>query len=279
MDAFIVILTAFLVASSTGILGNFLILRKSIMIADAISHAVLPGLVIGFLISGSKQELPMQISAAITGFVCTFLIHLVNKSGKLPKDASIGFIFTLLFAIGIILVSVYTANIDLDPDCVIYGELGLIFLEKPLTLFGFDTVPATTWISLVLALAVAIFTYLFYNQLFISSFDKDFSYTRELNTSLWEVILMGLLSATCVISFNSVGAILVIGFMVIPSAAAYLLTKSLKRMIFLTLFLSLISCIGGYFLTLIIDSSLSSAIICCMSVCFIISVGLNISKK
>ncbi len=279
MDALIVIFTAFLVATATGILGNFLILRRSIMIADAISHAVLPGLVIGFLISGSKQELPMQISAAITGFICTFLIHIVNKSGKLPKDASIGFIFTLLFAIGIILVSMYTANIDLDPDCVVYGELGLLFLEKPITLFGINTFPMTTWVSLVLAIIVALFTYLFYNQLIISSFDKDFSFTRELSTSFWEVMIMGLLSATCVISFNSVGAILVIGFMVIPSAAAYLLTKSLKRMIFLTLVLSLISCISGYFLTLVFDSSLSAAIICCMSILFILCTAISLANK
>ena len=130
MDAFVILFTVILLASANGVLGTYLVLRKSVMIGDAISHAVLPGLIIGFLISGSKNSFPMLISAAISGVLTTLLIQYLNRKSNLPKDASIGFVFTTLFAIGIIMVSVYADNIDIDADCVLHGELGFIALEN-----------------------------------------------------------------------------------------------------------------------------------------------------
>jgi len=279
MDAFLIIITTIFLASANGVLGSFLILRKSVMIADAISHAVLPGLVIGFLISGSKLEGPMLLSAAFTGFICTFLIHLINKSGKLPRDASIGFVFTLLFAIGIILVSKYTSDIQIDADCVLHGELGLIILEPKIHLFGISMFPATTWIGFALCAVIALFVYFCYNVLFITSFDNEFAYTKEIKSSVWDIVLMGILSATCVISFNSVGAILVIGFMVIPSSTAYLITKSLKKMLFYTVCFAIIGCIAGYFVFQLLNTNVSSAIISSMAVCFILVLTISLSKK
>src|SRR5688572_27583095 len=107
MQAFWIILTGSLVAIICGLLGCYLVLRKMSMVGDAISHSVLPGIVIGYLIFGSGSSVPMLIGAAVFGVASAFLIELFHKSGKLQTDASIGLTFTWLFAVGVILISVF----------------------------------------------------------------------------------------------------------------------------------------------------------------------------
>lgn len=122
MGDFWIILTGSLVAASCGILGCFLILRKMALIGDAISHSVLPGIAIAFLISGSRDSFLMLLGAAVFGLITVFLIQLLQRGG-LQGDASIGIVFTALFAIGVILISRNASNIDLDLDCVLFGKL------------------------------------------------------------------------------------------------------------------------------------------------------------
>ena len=118
MDGFWIVLTGFLVASSTGMLGNLLLLRKMSMMGDALSHAVLPGIVVAYLISGSRASFPLLIGAIIMGLLTTFLIHFFSNKGKIQGDAAMGTVFTFLFAIGIILVTKYAGQADIDADCV-----------------------------------------------------------------------------------------------------------------------------------------------------------------
>jgi manganese/zinc/iron transport system permease protein len=125
MSDFWILLTGALVASCCGVLGVFLVLRKMAMIGDAISHSVMPGIVIAFLLSGSRDSLLMMFAALVFGLLTTFLIQMFQQSG-IQSDASIGVVFTALFAIGVVLVSLYARQVHLDQDAILYGEIAYV---------------------------------------------------------------------------------------------------------------------------------------------------------
>ncbi len=146
LNDFWIILTGALVASSCALLGCFLILRKMAMIGDAISHAVLPGIVIAFLISGSRASVPMLIGAALIGVLTTFLIEFVSKKARMQNDAAIGLVFTFMFALGIILLTLFADKMDLDADCVLHGEILFVPLDLLSTNTWLDFIPRKIWI-------------------------------------------------------------------------------------------------------------------------------------
>ena len=131
LNDFLTLLTAITIAVSCSLLGCFLVLRKTVMVGDAISHSVLPGIAIAYLLSSSFNSVFMLIGAAIFGVFTTLIIDFFHKKLKLQEDASIGITFTWLFAIGVIIITLFTnSNIDLDQDCVLFGELSSTFLDK-----------------------------------------------------------------------------------------------------------------------------------------------------
>lgn len=279
MDAFVILLTVILLAASNGVLGSFLVLRKSVMISDAISHAVLPGLIIGFMITGSTNSFPMLISAACTGLLTTLLIQYLDSKSSLPKDASIGFVFTTLFAIGVIMVSAYADNIDIDADCVLHGELGFIALEENLMLGDIELFPLSTLNALVTLVIVLLFVVLFKHQLFVTTFDPQYADSIGMNPMRWDNVLMALTSLVTVVSFESVGAILVIAFLVLPVASSYLHTTQLNKMILLSIVSSTISCFIGYYVSQWLNTSIASAIVTSMGIIFCVSFAISLMKK
>src|SRR5690606_31556631 len=121
-DTWIVVLGA-LSAMACAVLGNFLVLRRMSMMGDAISHAVLPGLAGAYLISASRASVPMFIGAVVVGILTAWLTQLLNRTGKVDEGASMGVVFTALFAIGLIMIRRAADAVDLDPNCVLYGDL------------------------------------------------------------------------------------------------------------------------------------------------------------
>ncbi len=259
MEALYIILTAFCIALSCGTLGSFLILRKMAMVGDAISHSVLPGIVIAFLISGSRNNIPMLIGAAVVGVLTTVLIELLHKKARLQEDASIGVTFTWLFAIGVILISAFTGQVDLDQECVLYGEIAYVPLDLIITESGISLGPRALWISGGMALLVLVFVRVGYKALVITTFNPDYAKALGISTLIWHFIFMGLVSLTTVISFESVGAILVVALLIAPPAAAYLLTGQLKKMLFYTSIISLLISVGGYALATWLNGSIAGA--------------------
>lgn len=259
MEAFWIILTGSLVAISCGLLGCFLILRQMVMVGDAISHAVLPGIVIAFLLSGSRETLPMLMGAAALGVVTTLLIELFYRKARLQSDASIGITFTWLFAIGIILISVFAGQVDLDQDCVLYGEIAYVPLDLWITGGGANMGPRTVWILSGALLLVLGFVTAGYKGLQVTTFDPSFAAAAGISTAFWHYSLMSAVSITTVLSFESVGAILVVAFLVVPPATAYLLTDRLSHMLALTVLLGIASAVGGYYLAAAIDGSIAGA--------------------
>lgn len=260
MEAFWIILVGSLIAVSCALLGSYLILRKMSMVGDAISHAVLPGIVIAYLLSGSRETLPMLIGAAALGVLTTVLIELFHKKSNLQMDASIGITFTWLFAIGIILISLFAGQVDLDQDCVLYGEIAYVPLDLWITEGGYNLGPRTVWIASGLLLLLLVFIWRGYKGLFITTFNEEFAKALGIGVAFWHYALMGAVSLTTVISFESVGAILVVALLIVPPATAYLITTDLKKMLFLSSIFGILSAIGGYYLAALINGSIAGAI-------------------
>jgi len=261
MDAFIIILTGSLVAVSCALLGSFLVLRKMAMIGDAISHSVLPGIVIAFLVVGSIDSIWMIIGAGMIGVLSTFLIEFFHQKGRLQTDASIGVTFTWLFALGVILVTYYAGNAHIDQDCILHGEIAYVPIDLMYDADGNAIGPkAVIILSFVLGLIILFIT-VFYKELFITTFDPDFSNAIGISSSKWHYALMGLVSLTTVASFESVGAILVVALLIAPAASAYLITRNLKWMLALSSLFGIASSFFGYWLSYLLDGSIAGAMV------------------
>lgn len=260
MTAFWIILTGSLVATCCSLLGCYLILRRMAMVGDAISHAVLPGIVIAFLFTGSRESVPMLIGAGLLGVLTTFLIEFFHRYARVQTDAAIGVTFTWLFAIGIILISVFAGQVDLDQDCVLYGEIAYVPLDLWITEGGINLGPNTLWSLSFVTLLIILFIILGYKELFLTAFDPAYAAAIGVSTSLWYYLLMTAVSLTTVASFESVGAILVVALLVAPPATAYLLTDKFKTMLYVSVGLGILASIAGYCLAVWIDGSIAGAI-------------------
>ncbi|MCC5918555.1 MAG: metal ABC transporter permease [Cryomorphaceae bacterium] len=274
-DALIIILVGFLVAVNSGITGAFMVLRKLSMIGDAISHAVLPGIIIAYMISGHRENFFFLLGAAFMGVFVTLMIDWFNKKGKLPTDASIGLSFTFLFAVGIILISAFTDQVDIDADCVLYGEISLVPFHT-YTIFGVEIGTKALWDNLFILGLILAFVGFMYRPLFISSFNEEYGQSVGVPIRSIRLSLMILVSLTTVFAFESVGAILVVAFLVIPPATALLVSQRLPHMLAITTMLALFSSVGGFFLADSIDGSIAGSMSFVAGIMF---VGVILGKK
>jgi manganese/zinc/iron transport system permease protein len=274
MNDFWIILTASLVAINAAILGSFLIMRKMAMIGDAISHAVLPGIVIAYFLTDSRASIPILMGAAASGMLVTLIIQFFNKKVRLQKDASIGISYTFLFAIGIILISYFGTNVDLDQECVLYGEIAYVPID--LAYLGDMSVgPRQFWILLTTLIIIASAVLFGYRKLVLTTFDESFAAALGVNVVFWQYYLMAGVSVTTVVSFESVGAVLVIAFISGPPATAYLLTESFNKMIWISMLLGISASIVGYYLAVLVNGSIAGAIAAVIGVQFAVAFSIK----
>lgn len=260
-NALLIILTGALISISCGFLGVFLLLRKMSMTGDAISHAVLPGIVIGYFVSGSQRSVEVIIGAGLLGILSTLMIDALRKKAKVQLDASIGITFTLLFAIGIILINLFAYKVDLDQECVLYGEIAYLPIDLWITQNGLNLGPRITWLAGLNFFLVSGFIYLLFKELSLTSFDENFSSAIGIPAKGVNLALMSMVSYTTVSSFESVGAILVVALLVVPPSTAYLWTKGLIPLLRLTAALGILIAILGYYLAFWIDSSIAGMMV------------------
>ncbi len=253
-DAFWIILTGSLVAVSSGLLGCYLLLRRMALIGDAISHAVLPGIAAAFLITGSLNSLPSLVGAATIGLACTWLIETVQKKAGVQGDAAMGIVFTFLFAVGVIMVSSLAGNADLDQECVLYGELAFVTFDD--FVLGMPVSTAVLAANLLIVIAVI---GLGYRGLFLTTFDPAFARALGISAGAWHYLLMSLVSLTTVVSFESVGAILVVAFLIGPAAIAHLLTDRMRVMLVISSVAGITASIGGYFLASALNANVAGS--------------------
>lgn len=255
-----IIIAGCLVALPCALLGAFLVLRKMVMIGDAISHAVLPGIVLAYLFSGERGSISMLIGACAIGLFSTFLIEYLHKKAGLQADASIGVTFTAFFAIGIVLISLLAGQVDLDQDCVLYGEIAYVPLDAWLLDNGTNLGPRIIWVMAAVASSVIVFVIVFYKELKINSFDPSFAAVTGISAVFWHYALMGMVTVVTITSFEAVGAILVIAFLAGPPATAYLLTTQLRSMLLLSVLFGFSATLLGYLLAAITQGSVAGAI-------------------
>ncbi|TAE66613.1 MAG: metal ABC transporter permease [Bacteroidetes bacterium] len=274
MDTFWIILAGILVALPCALLGCFLLLRKMTMIGDAISHAVLPGLVLGYLLTEARSPIILMIGAGFFGVLITILIELLQKKAKMQTESSIGISFTFLFAVGIILIAAFAGKIDLDQDCVLYGDIGYITLK-----LGFWNIPTTILTSGVWFLVVLIFILVNYTRLWITTFDENYAKVIGISVAFSHYSLMSAVSFTVVLSFEAVGAILVIAFLVVPAATAYLVSKKMNFMLFFSALISVVGIVMGYFLAVVLNASIAGSMAVCLGFLFILTLFYSQIKK
>ena len=271
--AFWVVLTGALATGSCALLGTFLVLRKMSLLGDALSHAVLPGIVIAFLLTDSRAIVPMFIGAALFGLLTTFLVEMFHRRWNVPEDASIGVVFTALFALGVVLVTVYAGQVDLDQECVLYGEIA--YTPWDILLWGETSLgPRPVWILGGVFVLDLLLVVLFYKELKIASFDPAMAVAVGINATLVHYLLMGAVSLTTVAAFESVGAILVVAMLIVPGAAAYLWSDRLPVILCVAVSFGMASALGGYWLAAMWDSSIAGAMVVVVGGIFFVSLFL-----
>jgi len=262
--------TVLLIGWSCALLGSFLVLRKVVMVGDAISHSVLPGIAIAFIVSQSFDSFFILLGAAIFGVFTTLIIDFFHDKLKLQEDASIGITFTWLFALGVILIAVFTdKNTDLDQDCVLFGDLGISFLDKIIINGKFYGTRSMLMILPVFLIIIAFFSF-GWKGLQIISFDVEFAKSKGIKVNNWHYAFMLLVSITSVMSFESVGAILVVGLLSIPPATAYLVSRKLNNMLLLSCVFSTLACFLGVYSSIYFDVTMSSSIVVVAGLIFIL---------
>lgn len=227
-----------LCAIACAIPGCFLLLRRMSLMGDAISHAVLPGLALGFIVAESRSSVPMLLGAAAFGLLVAFLTHWISASGRVDRSAAMGISFTTLFAIGLILI-VHGADaqgVDLDPGCVLYGSIEMVPLDV-VAIGGWEVPRAALIVGTVAFVNIALCV-IFFKELRIAAFDPALATAQGVNATLMHYLLMGMVAVTTVACFESIGSILVIAMLVVPAAIAHLLCDRLATML-------VVACIVG----------------------------------
>ncbi|WP_226683614.1 metal ABC transporter permease [Sutcliffiella horikoshii] len=221
------LLTSIMVGIICGVIGCFIILRGMALMGDAISHAVLPGVAISYVLG-----INFFFGAVFTGILTAIAIGFVSQNSRIKHDTSIGIMFTAMFAAGIIIITMLKSSTDLYH--ILFGNVLAVR-------------PSDMWITLGTGLFVLTAVYLFYKELLVTSFDSTMAAAYGLPVRFIHYFLMTLLTMVTVASLQTVGIVLVVAMLITPAAAAYLLTDRLWVMIFLAAGIGVISSIVGLY--------------------------------
>ena len=242
IDTWIVIIGA-LCAAGCAIPGTLLVLRRMSLMGDAISHTVLPGIAIAFLVTGSRDPTAMLIGAVIVGLLTAFLVQAIHSFGNVEVGASMGIVFTVLFAFGLVLMRQAVDHVDIDPDCVLYGSIELAWFDQDPGGYG---IPRGAIVNGVMLVGNIIVMLLFYKEFKITSFDPALAKSQGMHPLFMHYMLMTMTAATAVAAFETVGSILVVAMFIVPPATAYLLTNRYGIMFILAIGLSIIAAALGH---------------------------------
>jgi manganese/zinc/iron transport system permease protein len=242
-----VMLTASLAAVACAVPGCFLVLRRMSMLGDAISHAVLPGIALAFLITNTREPLAMLLGAGAFGLLTAIGSRAIHRLTRLPEDASMGVVFSTLFAVGVLLISWTASRVDLDPGCVLYGLLEAVALgDDRLHWLGVG-MPRQTAVLGIACVTNIVLVGVFFKELRLVCFDEPLARAvLGAGAGIVSQGILALVAATTVVSFEAVGSILVVTMLVAPGATAHLLTDRLGRMIAIAAGLGVLSAVLGH---------------------------------
>lgn len=258
-EGLVISMVAVCAGLSCALVGVFLVLRRMAMMADAISHAILPGLVAGYVLAHGPNIFVGFAGATAAGLLTVFLVEYLSKSRRVKEDSAIGLVFPILFALGVLIVSKYFANVHIDTDAVLYGEITLAPFDT-FILNGRDLGPTSLWVLGGLSLVNALFLSLFYKELKLSTFDAGLAATLGFAPMFMHYLLMGIVALTTVGAFSAVGAILSVALIIVPPVTASLLTRRLPTLILFSITVGVVSALVGYGLASLWNVSISGMI-------------------
>ncbi len=262
-------LIASIAAIACAIPGTFLVLRKMAMISDAISHSILPGIVIGFFITHDLNSPLLILLAAITGIITVILVEYIQKTGLVKEDTAIGLVFPALFSIGVIMIAKNANDVHLDVDAVLLGELAFAPFDR-FIVSDVDLGPKSLWVIGCILMVTIGLLFAFFKELKVSTFDAGLAASLGFSPAIMHYGLMSVSSITTVGAFDAVGAILVVALMIAPAATAYLLTNNLKRMLVYAISFGVFSAISGYWVAHWLDASISGSITTMLGLIFLL---------
>jgi manganese/zinc/iron transport system permease protein len=251
-------LVAVVVAVACALPGVFLVLRRMALMSDAISHTVLLGIVLGFLVTRDLASPVLLVAAAATGVLTVTLVEALRRTRLVARDASIGLVFPALFSIAVILVSRFAGSVHLDTDAVLLGEIAFAPFRR-LELGGVDLGPRTLWVMGAVLLLNAAMIVAFFKELKLSTFDPALAAALGFSPALLHYAFMSLVSVTAVGAFDAVGSVLVVALMIVPPATAYLLTDRLLSMLLLSGVIAAVAAIAGFWAAWLADASIAGA--------------------
>lgn len=229
--------------SCCALLGCYLVLRRMSLLGDAISHAVLPGIAMAFLLMGSISTGPMVGAAMVMGLLTALATRALSDVGGVAEDASLGVVLTSFFALGVLMISRYARSSHLD-DCVLYGLLDLAPINA--VAIGGVWVPRAMLTLLPALAATLLFVLLLWKELRLVAFDPGFASATGISASLIHYALMAMTALVVVSSFEAVGSILVVAMLIVPAAAARLLTERVGAMLAVAVAIGVVSALLGY---------------------------------
>lgn len=250
-------LLAVVTALACALPGVFVVLRKNSMLVDAISHAVLPGIVVGYFFTRDLDSPLLIIGAAVAGLIVVLGSEWLTRTGLLSGDSPQGLIFPALFSAGVILVTLNFANVHLDTHAVLVGDLNLAAFRQ---LSVGDTAVGPAYLYVMLAVLVVNVTFLAasYPKLKVTTFDPQFADTVGIRSAALNTAFMFLVSVTVTAAFNAAGAILVIALMIVPPATAYLISRRLSVMFALTAVFAAGGAVAGFWIAYHLDAATSA---------------------
>lgn len=273
MISLMVLLIGLLTAIACAIPGTYLVLRRMSMMSDAISHSVLPGIIIAFLIVLDRSSPLIILGAALSGLLMVYLTELISRSKLVKTDASIGLVFPGLFSIGVILISMQMSSVHFHEHSVLVGDITLSALNN-LVIDGVDYGPKSLYILGTVILINLLFIIIFFKELNITTFDPQLSAVLGFKNLTLHYLFMTIVSITAVASFDAAGSILVIALFIVPAATAHLFTHKITSMIIWAIIFAIISSISGFYLSIYFDAAVSGGIAVMCGVVFLITLSL-----
>ena len=231
---------------SCALLGCYLVLRRMSLLGDAISHSVLLGLAIAFVLTGRLTGWPMFLGAMAMGVLTCVLTQAISSVGKVSEDTSMGVVFTSLFALGVILIMSQAKKAHIDAECILYGQIEYAAVDLPAE--GTLQIPRSIWFLTATVLATLAFVLVLWKELKIVSFDPALAAAMGLSVPVVHYTLMTMVACVSVSAFEAVGSILVVAMLIVPAATAALVTDRLSWMLAWAATFGVVSAIFGYVL-------------------------------
>lgn len=250
--------------------GCFLMLRRQALLGDAISHAILPGIVAAFLLTGSRDVPAMLAGAGVVGVLTALLSGALTRTGRVHDDAAMGVVFTSLFALGVVLMAWVPATVDLDAGCVLYGAVEFVH-HRSVVVGGVEAPAALLWLAGAAALN-ALLAGAFFKELRIVAFDPAAAAAMGISVPLVHYGLVSVVAGTSVVAFEAVGSVLVVAMLIVPAATAHLLTDRLPRMLALAAGVGAISALAGFVLSVRLNTSAAGMMCVCAGAMFALAV-------